>query len=147
MFLEARWSSVEAALGNTLNPKKLEDAPTVSLSRGHGVEFVITLTDPDAPSRKDSNLSPDVTRGAAGVSPHFGLVDLSEGTGKHRYVFLALVPQNGTIEKLHLSKPSDRQYWGYDTDDGETRGVREWAKENGLIPVGNWAANCRSMSW
>jgi len=193
LFLEARWSSVQAALGNTLKPKDLEDAPSVSLSglsglsgdHDYGVQVVITLTDPDAPSRKDPkwsefchwiatgrSLSPRQSRGAA-KPPVFDVAGLDEVmpykppvppeyTGKHRYVFLALVPNNGTTEKLHLSKPSDRQHWGYGTDDGETRGVREWAAENGLIPIGKstaagtparrgpmtWThANRRSMSW
>jgi len=164
MFLEARWSSVQAALGNTLEPKKLEQAPSVLLSghSHHQKQFVVTLTDPDAPSRKNPKWSEfchwiatgsDPTSGNSGggggggaVSPTFRLTDLTdvmpykppgppENTGKHRYVFLVLEPRNGTTEKLHLSKPSDRQHWGYDTEDGETRGVREWAKENGLVPV------------
>ncbi|KAK0652713.1 phosphatidylethanolamine-binding protein [Cercophora newfieldiana] len=156
MFLEARWSSGQAALGNTLEPKKLEDAPSVFLS-GHGnrdAQFVITLTDPDAPSRKNPKWSEFCHWIATGIEISGGDADSltfrlakssevmpykppgpPEGTGKHRYVFLALVPQNGTTEKLHLSKPSDRQHWGYCTDEGETRGVREWAKENGLTPV------------
>jgi hypothetical protein len=188
VLLEVRWSSGEAALGNTLKPKKLENAPSISLSglsghRDHGAEFAITLTDPDAPSRKDPKwsefchwiatargLSPETTDGNAETSPRFGLAHLNEvmpykppgppeDTGKHRYVFLVLVPKNGTTEELHLSKPSDRKHWGYDTDEDETRGVRDWAEENGLIPVGKltaggtpkpccWdGANCRSMSW
>ncbi|KAK4450194.1 phosphatidylethanolamine-binding protein [Podospora aff. communis PSN243] len=163
-LLEVRWSSGEAALGNTLKPKKLEDAPSISLSdlsghRDHGAEFVITLTDPDAPSRKDPKwsefchwiatargLSPETTDGTPETSPRFGPAHLNEvmpykppgppeDTGKHRYVFLVLVAKNGTTEELHLSKPSDRKHWGYDTDEDETRGVRDWAEENGLIPV------------
>ena len=60
-----------------------------------------------------------------------------EKTGKHRYVILALTPVNGTSEKLNLSKPSDRKRWGHDeVVDGRTHGVRDWAKENGLTPIG-----------
>jgi len=53
-------------------------------------------------------------------------------TGKHRYVFLVLVPTNVTTEPLHLSAPAERQHWGYDGYGG----VREWARENELTVVG-----------
>jgi hypothetical protein len=66
-------------------------------------------------------------------------------TGRHRYVLLAFVPSNGTTDKLHLSKPSGRKHWGYDTDKGETKGVREWADENGLAPVGECSCLLLSM--
>jgi hypothetical protein len=74
------------------------------------------------------------------------------GTGLHRYVLLAFVPSNGTTERLDLSRPGGRKRWGYgggdggggvgdgDGDDdagkGGTKGVRQWARENGLAPVG-----------
>jgi phosphatidylethanolamine-binding protein len=54
-------------------------------------------------------------------------------TGKHRYVFLVFTPANGTTEPLHLSKPAGRRHWG---SDKEGYGVREWTKENGLVPIG-----------
>lgn len=79
----------------------------------------------------------------SGLSPRFGaLIDsvrlpLAPGpppkTGKHRYVFLVLAPANSTTEELHLSKPKDRQHWGYDW---ERMGVRQWMMENGLVAVG-----------
>lgn len=54
-------------------------------------------------------------------------------TGKHRYVFLVFAPSNGTTLPLNLTKPKDRQHWGT----GEERGgVRDWAEENELVPVG-----------
>lgn len=69
-----------------------------------------------------------------------------EKTGLHRYVLLAFVPSNGTTEDLKLSKPKERARWGFDEKEKglggwrrgsvTTRGVREWAKENGLSPVG-----------
>jgi hypothetical protein len=67
-------------------------------------------------------------------------------TGPHRYVLLAFVPSNGTTDKLHLSKPSGRKHWGYDTDKGETKGVREWAEENGLAPVGEFRTGVYRLS-
>lgn len=56
-------------------------------------------------------------------------------TGKHRYVFVALAPINGTTERLNLSTPKDRQRWGFE---GERAGLREWAGENGLGVVGEF---------
>ncbi|TKA71445.1 hypothetical protein B0A55_07172 [Friedmanniomyces simplex] len=54
-------------------------------------------------------------------------------TGKHRYVFVALAPKNGTTERLELSKPEGRQHWGYGK---ERQGLRGWAGENGLVVIG-----------
>ncbi|PSK42285.1 OV-16 antigen [Elsinoe australis] len=54
-------------------------------------------------------------------------------TWKHRYVFLALTPLNGTTERLNLTAPSGRQRWG--NEEART-GVRKWAGENGLGVVG-----------
>ncbi|KAK0727669.1 phosphatidylethanolamine-binding protein [Lasiosphaeria miniovina] len=169
LLLFANWSTTQhAALGNTIKPKELQDAPTIalhdpsapssSLLCHSGMTYTITLTDPDAPSRDDPKWSEMCHWIAAGVSASpagqgaacstatLALVELDEimpykapgppeKTGKHRYVLLAFAPQSGTTEQLHLSKPSDRQHWGYEPDDGETRGVRDWAKENGLVPV------------
>lgn len=56
-------------------------------------------------------------------------------TGKHRYVFFVFVPANRTTDPLDLTKPEDRQHWGYEFD-GERVGVQKWALENGLAPIG-----------
>ena len=170
LALQVEWSKQQhASLGNTLKPKKLQDAPAISLHDlsessnlcGSGVDYVIALTDPDAPSRDDPKWSEFCHWIATGASVsstssssgreggcstlHLARLDdimpykapgPPEKTGKHRYVFLAFVAANGTKEALHPSKPSDRQHWGYETEDGETRGVRDWASENGLVPVG-----------
>ncbi|KAK1752921.1 phosphatidylethanolamine-binding protein [Echria macrotheca] len=142
LALDAEWSSGHAELGNTLNPNDLDDAPTVALSHlhHHGTHhgaFVVVLTDPDAPSRKDPKWSEMchwiVLADGSEVMP-YKAPGPPEGTGKHRYVFVALAPENGTAE-IYPSKPGDRQHWGYDSDDGETRGVRDWAKDNGLVPI------------
>ena len=59
-------------------------------------------------------------------------------TGKHRYVFAALAPRNGTHEALNLTVPADRQHWGY----GEVRrGLRDWANEKGLVVIGMMQIN------
>lgn len=63
LLLDVEWPSSEHAnLGNTLKPKKLQDEPTVSLSRSLSPDegcssfdtnttYTITISDPDAPSR------------------------------------------------------------------------------------------------
>lgn len=56
-------------------------------------------------------------------------------TGKHRYVFVALVPTNGTLVKLDLRGPDERANWGYGK---ERHGVRQWAKEMGLSIIGTF---------
>jgi len=168
LAVDAKWDSAKASLGNTLRPKEAQDAPVITLSPrdSRHEEYVVIMTDPDAPSRdnpKWSEFCHWIATGAAkraddsggGEDTHLirpgsatlmmGLDDIMpykppgppKDTGKHRYVIVVLAPENGTSKKLHPSKPSGRQHWGYETDGGETtRGVRDWAKENGLVPIG-----------
>jgi phosphatidylethanolamine-binding protein (PEBP) family uncharacterized protein len=126
------------------------------------MQYTITLTDPDAPSRENPKWSEMCHWIATNVSisestlsilplPEHGLTDLSNDhressddvieykppgpppkTGKHRYVFLVFAPKNGTTERLDLSKPKERQHWGTGRKEG---GVRDWARENGLVAV------------
>lgn len=164
------WKKKEAELGNTIKPSGLQDQPTIKLydetspsgCATKNMTYVITLTDPDAPSRDNPEWSEMCHWIAANVSlsqksysilpiPFFGTAEKEETvmdlddvmeykppgpppkTGKHRYVFLVFAPTNGTTLPLNLSKPKDRQHWGT----GEERGgVRDWAKENELVPVG-----------
>jgi len=158
LLLQASWSAHDQTqLGNTLKPADLKDAPTLIIanpsdSPAKKASLVIALTDPDAPSRDDPKWSefchwiatapaPDLD--ATGETLHLkALNDVMEykapappeKTGKHRYVFLAFVAANGTEDVLHPSKPGARKHWGYDGDG--VRGVRQWAGENGLVPVG-----------
>jgi phosphatidylethanolamine-binding protein (PEBP) family uncharacterized protein len=162
------WKKDEASLGNTVKPKHLQDRPSITLyeDTSPGISdthptYVITLTDPDAPSRKNPEWSEMCHWIATNVSvtprtfsilplPEHNLVeqDVTEQsgpddvieykppgpppkTGKHRYVFLVFAPKNGTTEPLHLSKPEDRQHWGGENEGG----VSDWAKVNELVPV------------
>ncbi|CAO2656633.1 Nn.00g054360.m01.CDS01 [Neocucurbitaria sp. VM-36] len=171
LTLSVAWSKEHAKLGNTIKPKYLQDQPTISLhdETDHSssttkpdMTYIVTLTDPDAPSRDNPEWSEMCHWIATNVSisqktfsilplPEFGLTehDISTNsgpddvieykppgpppkTGKHRYVFLVFTPKNGTTEPLHLNKPKDRKHWGT----GEERGgVSDWAKENELVPV------------
>lgn len=57
------------------------------------------------------------------------------GTGFHRYVFALLVSTSNKDGQGDAApqKPSDRPHWGY----GKVgKGVRDWAKDNELTPVG-----------
>lgn len=172
--LHATWPSKEhAKLGNMVDPGKLRDEPSIELhdmrtvtavddtvDEGEGTgqrkktTYVIVMTDPDAPSRKRPEWSEFCHWVASGTT----LEDPDElvayrppapprDTGPHRYVLLALVPANGTTDRLRLSMPGARKRWGYDDDEDPnvraaggrpTKGVREWAAENGLRPVGEF---------
>lgn len=181
LLVNVEWSSSNyAQLGNTLKPKKLQDAPSITLAypesspESHSSSFlnttyIITITDPDAPSRDDPKWSEfchwiatglpisqkrpqplyassnnnnnndntlELTSNLEEVMPYYP-PGPPEKTGKHRYVFLIFIPENGTTEPLELSKPGDRRHWGYDYE-GERVGVRKWSEENGLVPVGKF---------
>jgi phosphatidylethanolamine-binding protein (PEBP) family uncharacterized protein len=159
LLIKVSWPSHKnASLGNTIKPKKLQDAPTIALEDDpsasktrfstSSLQYTIAMTDPDAPSRDNpewSEMCHWIATGASlsssGASIQKGLRDIIEykppgpppKTGKHRYVFIAFAPANGTTGKLNLTKPRDRQHWGTGK---ERHGVRDWAKENGLVPVG-----------
>jgi phosphatidylethanolamine-binding protein len=113
------------------------------------------MTDPDAPSRNDPKwsefchwivtnvlITKPCKRDLSTVKQQKNVISYRppsppEKTGFHRYVFLAFTPKNGTTEKLHLTKPEERKRWGL----GKKRhGVRDWADENGLVPVGTYGA-------
>lgn len=137
--------------------------PLKSLSSA--IQLTIALTDPDAPSRDNPKWSQICHWIATDV--HLSSSDDNElllsshksqslteimpykppgpppKTGKHRYVFVALAPINGTTERLNLSTPKDRQRWGFE---GERAGLREWARENGLGVVGEFVA-CSILLW
>ncbi len=56
-------------------------------------------------------------------------------TGFHRYVFVLLAPAANDDRDIEggLKKPKERSHWGY----GKVgKGVRRWAKDNGLVAVG-----------
>ncbi|KNG44560.1 phosphatidylethanolamine-binding protein [Stemphylium lycopersici] len=171
LTLSVTWSDAKANLGNTVKPDYLQEEPTIVLRDEASpdekrarpdMSYVVTLTDPDAPSRDNpewsemchwiaSNVSIAQNTNAILPLTEFDLnkwADSASGgpddvmeykppgpppkTGKHRYVFLVFAPKNGTTDTLHLSKPEDRQHWGTGKEGG---GVREWARDNGLVPV------------
>lgn len=157
------WKKAAAGVGNTVKPKKVQKMPKVSLldelpelsflngTQDEHPQLTLVLTDPDARSRDDPDWSEMCHWIATEIplTPSDGTLTLSEEkmreimpykppgpppkTGKHRYVFAALAPQNGTFEPLNLTKPAERQHWGY----GYPRmGLRQWADDNGLVVIG-----------
>ena len=127
-------------------------------------QLTIAMSDPDAPSRDNPEWSEichwiatdmeltkpdndddddDDDSGSEGHDVKKRVLDVMPykppgpppKTGKHRYVFVALAPINGTTEKLSLSKPGDRQHWGFKH---ERDGLKMWADEMGLAPVGKY---------
>ncbi|KAI5370184.1 putative phosphatidylethanolamine-binding protein [Septoria linicola] len=160
LTLNVTWNKAAAQVGNTIKVKKLQKIPKVEFL-GHlpGLQasnqvpqLTLALTDPDARSRDN----PDWSQMCHWLITNVSLTDTSgefvedglkhaheivsyqppgppKKTGKHRYVFAALAPRNGTSAKLHLSTPKDRQHWGYGT---VRAGLREWAEENGLEVAG-----------
>lgn len=165
-YLHADWPDHQHAnLGNTLDPGELKAQPAVKLysdsphANHDDLTYIVTITDPDAPSHDDPEWSefchfiatnmpaprplPDQRMGPSDhtTASRAGLTDIMSykppappaKTGKHRYVFLVFTPGNGTTDALHLSKPSGRKHWGHKH---AGHGVREWAWENGLVPVG-----------
>jgi len=164
LVLNVSWPSKRTAeLGNTINPDELQDAPYIELeddttsdnahSKPSSLKYTIALTDPDAPSRDNPEWSEmchwiatgaTLAKSADSDSPKSASKNLKQimkykppgpppKTGKHRYVFLVFAPANGTTKKLDLTKPSDRQHWGTGK---ERHGVKDWAEDNGLVPVG-----------
>lgn len=149
--ITAHWDNATASYGNKIDAEDMQNPPNVHLLNWpetmmkHNTQLTIAITDPDAPSNDD----PKWSQVCHWLTTKVPLEDVSENkftdiieykppgpppkTGFHRYVFVALAPLNGTTKKLHLSKPKDRQHWGYD---GDRAGVREWAGENGLGVIG-----------
>jgi len=160
LTLSVSWKKATAEIGNTIKPKKVQDAPDVHFvdtlpdfastwTESNHPQLTLALTDPDARSRDNPDwsemchwIATDIPLSAVGALKSGGdYTDIipykapgpPKKTGKHRYVFAALAPANGTFEKLNLTTPADRQHWGY----GEERtGLRRWATENGLAVVG-----------
>lgn len=157
--MNVTWKKASAEYGNTVNPSKTQKEPNVTLidslpgtawSADEVPQLTLAITDPDAPSRDNPEwsefchwIATDIPLSSTSLTTNMSK-DLKEimpykppgppkKTGKHRYVFVALAPVNGTTKKLNLKKPADRQHWGYEK---ERQGLRMWAEEMGLGVVG-----------
>jgi len=148
LSITANWSSTaKTQLGNTLPPSALTHPPDLYADKvasaylPSDITFVLALTDPDAPSRNNPKWS-QVCHwlGSLKGDSIKELVEYKapappEGTGKHRYVVVVMVPANGTTEELDLEVPGDRRHWGYE---GKRSGVREFGVRNGLKVIGEF---------
>ncbi|KAF2173011.1 hypothetical protein M409DRAFT_16961 [Zasmidium cellare ATCC 36951] len=155
LTISISWKKADVDVGNTIKPKKVKNTPDVQLIddlpelKRTLPQLTLALTDPDAKSRDDPVWSEMCHWIATGIPlTSDGTIDTSQDfkevvpykapappkkTGKHRYVFVALTPKNGTHEPLNLTAPADRQHWGYGK---ERMGVRQWAEDNGLAVIG-----------
>lgn len=156
--LNVAWKKASAEVGNTIKTQKVQKTPHVHFlgqlpdfsTSDKLPQLTLALTDPDARSRDQPDWSEMCHWIATNISlTTLGSIDVEEPTweeiveykppgpppktGKHRYVFAALAPANGTTERLYLTKPKERQHWGYGK---ERYGLRQWAEENGLSVVG-----------
>ncbi|KAK6439285.1 carboxypeptidase Y inhibitor [Oleoguttula sp. CCFEE 5521] len=164
LTLSVFWETATAEVGNLVPVSDVQNPPDVQfidfttglsmVTRKHS-QLTLALTDPDAPSRNDpkwsqvchwlgTNIQLTHLDSAGSMGFSKDVVDIMPykppgpppRTGRHRYVFVALAPKNGTTKTLHLMRPSGRRHWGYE---GERTGVREWAEEMGLEVVGEFA--------
>lgn len=163
LTLKVTWKKASAEVGNLIKPKKMKKTPHIELlgelpdfvgvrTDDDGLpQLTVILTDPDARSRENPDWSEMchwiVTNVSLSTPDSVNLQKKQHWdeiieykppgpppkTGKHRYVFAALAPKNGTTERLFLSTPRERNHWGYGY---ERVGVRDWAEENGLGVVG-----------
>lgn len=110
----------------------------------HWVVAGIPLSGPEAAcANPDSGTQDSGVIQAATQTAASGLKEIMEyyppgpppKTWKHRYVFLGFAPANSTSQPLSLTKPKDRKRWGTGK---ERHGVRQWAEENGLVPIGKF---------
>ncbi|KAI9798857.1 MAG: hypothetical protein M1833_004360 [Piccolia ochrophora] len=164
--VEIGYPDASVDFGNKIDPSKVQDIPDdVSLgplgsTSPADTTYTLVLTDPDAPSHDNPKWSQvchwvatNISFSSADefhiLSLHHGPRKLEKGkgldelveymapapppkTGPHRYVFLLFASESGKSGS-DLSKPEGRKRWGT----GEKGyGVREWAKENNLAPVG-----------
>lgn len=165
MLSIAYLTNKEVSLGNTLKPEDAQEQPILQItpeSEDNSKTYTIILTDPDAPSRKETKWSefchwiitdvklPSLETITASATTESMSIDLSrsrelikymgpappEKTGKHRYVFLLYRnPGSGGS----LEGPSERKRWG---NDEPRKGAREWANKYGLELVGTYPLSC-----
>ncbi|XP_021929653.1 protein D2-like isoform X2 [Zootermopsis nevadensis] len=133
--LEVSYGSEKVDDGNELTPTKVKDPPTVNWGADDGSYYLLCMTDPDAPSRKDPKFREwhhwlvgnipgnDVSQGET-LSEYVGSGP-PKGTGLHRYVFLVYKqPGKITYDEPRLTNRS-----------GDNRGkfsVRDFAKKHNL---------------
>ncbi|PNF18633.1 Phosphatidylethanolamine-binding protein 1 [Cryptotermes secundus] len=133
--LEVTYGSLSVDEGNELTPTQVKDPPTVKWDAEDGSYYLLCMTDPDAPSRKDpkfrewhhwlvGNIPGNSVSQGETLSEYVGSGP-PKGTGLHRYVFLVyLQPGKITYDEPRLTNRS-----------GDNRGkfsIRNFAKKHNL---------------
>jgi hypothetical protein len=130
--LDVQYGDLKVNLGNTMTPTQVKNPPKFSWEADSKKLYVLCMTDPDAPSRKDPKFrewhhylvgnipGSDISKGDV-LSEYVGSGP-PEGTGKHRYVFLVYEqPGKLTFDEKRLTNRS-----------GDGRGkfsIRDFAKK------------------
>lgn len=172
LTLSISWKKDDANLGNTINPKHLQSRPSITLTEDTSPRqttsshptYVITLTDPDAPSREDPKWSEMCHWIATNVSvtprvglstlplPEHGLEELDAGKASSspddvvdykppgpppktgKHRYVFLVFAPGNGTTERLELSRPGDRRHWGTGE-EGGGVRDWAGANGLVPV------------
>jgi len=115
--LDVKYGDLAVKLGNDLTPTQVKNPPTVTWAADANKLYLLCMTDPDAPSRKDPKFrewhhwlvgnipGSDISKGDV-LSAYIGSGP-PEGTGKHRYVFLVYEqPGKLTFDEKRLTNRS-----------------------------------------
>ncbi|XP_026489055.1 protein D3-like isoform X1 [Vanessa tameamea] len=117
-------SGVEVNLGNELTPTQVKDVPTVTWNAKPESYYVLAMTDPDAPSRKEpkfrewhhwlvGNIPGNNVAAGETLSQYVGSGPPPE-TGLHRYVFLVYEqPGKLTFDEPRLTNRSGDNRGGF----------------------------------
>ncbi|CAL8143639.1 unnamed protein product [Orchesella dallaii] len=115
--LGLKYGTIEVKLGNMLTPTQVKTPPTVTWNADSNKFYLLCMTEPDAPSRKDHSIAEwhhwlvgnipgtDISKGET-LSEYIGSGP-AQGGGANRYVFL-LYEQPGklTFDEKHLTNRS-----------------------------------------
>ncbi|ODM89615.1 Phosphatidylethanolamine-binding protein 1 [Orchesella cincta] len=117
--LNVKYGALEVKLGNTLTPTQVKSPPTITWNADPKKFYLLCLTDPDAPSRKEPTyrgiIPPLACRQHPGTEIAKGdtLTEYvgsgpPQGTGLHRYVFLIYEqPGKLTFDEKRISNRSE----------------------------------------
>jgi len=115
--LSVQYGDLKVNLGNELTPTQVKNPPKISWDADSNKFYVLCMTDPDAPSRKDPKFrewhhylvanipGSDISKGDV-LSDYVGSGPPKD-TGKHRYVFLIYEqPGKLTFDEKRLTNSS-----------------------------------------
>ncbi|ODM89617.1 Phosphatidylethanolamine-binding protein F40A3.3 [Orchesella cincta] len=116
--LNVKYGALEVKLGNTLTPTQVKSPPTITWNADPKKFYLLCLTDPDAPSRKEPTYrefhhwlvgnipGTEIAKGDT-LTEYVGSGP-PQGTGLHRYVFLIYEqPGKLTFDEKRISNRSE----------------------------------------